>query len=237
MLQTCVLDFGGLWEDHLHLVEFSYNNNYQSSIEISPFEALYDKPCKLHVYWIDIGEASLAKSDWVYDTTEKVVLIKKRLLTAQSLQKNYVDRRKHHLEFTVVDHIFLKVSPKRGLMHFGHSDKLSLRFIGPFEILDRVGAVAYRLALPPSLDNVLNVFYVSMLRKYEPNTSYILDWGELFINENVLYEERPIHMLDTWNQFLREDHSLSEDFMASSWRGRGYVGARVRASCKVFKSF
>ena len=86
--------------------------------------------------------------------TEKVVLITKHLLMAQSHQTNYVDRRKHHLEFDVEDPVFLKVSPKRGLMRFGHSGKLLPRLIGPFEILDHVRAVAYHLALPPKLANV-----------------------------------------------------------------------------------
>ncbi|XP_057477994.1 uncharacterized protein LOC130774176 [Actinidia eriantha] len=88
-------------------------------------------------------------------------------------------------------------------MRFGHSGKLSPRFIGPFEILDRVGAVAYRLALPPRLANVHNVFHVSMLRKYEPDPSHVLDWGDLVINEDVTYEERPIRVLDTRDHVLR----------------------------------
>ena len=135
---------------------------------MAPFEALYDRPCRSPICWTDVGEAALAKSDWVRDTTEKVVLIRKRLLTAQSCLKNYADRRKHHLEFTIGNHVFLKASPKRGLMHFGHSDKLTPRFIGPFKNLDRVGVVAYRLALPLRLANVHSVFHISMLRKYSP---------------------------------------------------------------------
>ena len=121
----------------------------------------------------------------------------------QSRQKSYVDRRKHHLEFTVGDHVFLKISPKKGLMRFGHSGKLLPRFIGSFEILDRMRAVAYRLALPPRLTNVHNVFHISMLLKYEPDHSHVLDWGDLTINEDVMYEERPIRVLDSQDQVLR----------------------------------
>ncbi|GFY85491.1 hypothetical protein Acr_04g0002290 [Actinidia rufa] len=149
------------------------------------------------ICWTDVGEAALAKTDWVCDTTEKVVLIRKRLLTAQSHQKSYADKRKRHLEFAVGNHVFLTISPKRGLMRFGHSGKLSPRFIGPFEILDHIGAVAYRLTLPLRLANVHNVFHVSMLRKYEPDPSHVLDWGDLTISENITYEERPIRVLDT----------------------------------------
>ena len=74
-------------------------------------------------------------------------------------------------------------------MHFGDSNKLSLRFIDPFEILDRIVAVAYYLALPPRLANVHNVFYVLMLQKYEFDPSHVLDWRDLIINEDVIYEE------------------------------------------------
>ena len=88
-------------------------------------------------------------------------------------------------------------------MRFGHSSKLSPRFIGPFEILDHVGVVDYQLALPPRLANVHNVFHISMLRKYEPDPSHVLDWGDLTINEDVTYEERPIRVLDSRDQVLR----------------------------------
>ena len=96
----------------------------------------------------------------------EVELIRKRLLMAQSQQKSYADRRQRPLEFEVGDHIFLKVMPKRGVVKFGKQGKLSSRFIGPFEVLKKVGAVSYWLALPPSLSCVHEVFHVSMLRKY-----------------------------------------------------------------------
>ena len=81
------------------------------------------------------------------------------------------------LEFEVGDHVFLKVMPKRGVVRFGKSGKLSPRFIGPFEILERIGTVAYRLALPPSMSCVQEVFHVSMLRKYTPDPAHVVDWG------------------------------------------------------------
>ena len=94
---------------------------------------------------------------------------------AQSPQKSYTDRRRRPLEFEVGDHIFLKVIPKRGVVRFGQRGKLSPRFIGPFEILERVGTVAYRLALPPSLSVVHEVFHVAMLRKYTPDPTHVVD--------------------------------------------------------------
>ena len=122
-----------------------------------------------------MGERSITYPDLVRDTSEKVDLIRKRLLTAQSRQKNYVDRRREPLEFEVRDHVFLKVMPKIGVVRFGKRGKLEPRYIRPFEVLERVDTVAYRLALPPSLSSVYEVFHVSMLRKYTPDPTHVVD--------------------------------------------------------------
>ena len=96
---------------------------------------------------------------------------------AQSRQKNYADVRRRPLEFEVGDHVFLKVMPKREVVRFDKHRKLSPRFIGPFEILERVGIVVYWLALPPSMSGVHEVFHLSMLRKYTPDPTHVVDWG------------------------------------------------------------
>ena len=101
------------------------------------------------------------------------------------------------------DHVFLKVMPKRGVVKFGKWGKLSLRYIGPFEILDRVGIVAYRLTLPPSLSGVHKVFHVSMLRKYTPDPTHVVDWGELIVDVDGTFEEGPVPILDSRDLVLR----------------------------------
>ena len=111
---------------------------------MAPYEALYGRPCRSPLCWTGVGESSIIGPDLIRDTSEKVILIRQRLLTAQSRQKSYVDVRRKPLEFEVGDHVFLKVMPKRGVVRFGKRGKLSPRFIGPFEILERVGIVAYR---------------------------------------------------------------------------------------------
>ncbi|XP_028070919.1 uncharacterized protein LOC114273360 [Camellia sinensis] len=105
----------------------------------------------------------------------------------------------------VGDYVFLKISPRRGLMRFGRSKKLSPQFISPFDIIERIREVVYRLALPPQLSRVHNVFYVSMLRKYEPDPSHVLDWTDIEVDEDedASSEERPIQVLDTREQVLR----------------------------------
>ena len=96
------------------------------------------------------------------------------MLASQSRQKSYADPKHRDVEFQVGDHVFLRVSPLRGVRRFGKKGKLSPRFIGPFEILERVGQVAYRLALPPSLSGVHDVFHISMLRKYISYLTHVL---------------------------------------------------------------
>ena len=165
------MDFRGSWEDHLTLVEFAYNNSFQSSIQMAPFEALYGRPCRSPICWVETGEVTSMGPEMVLETGEKVNLIRQRLLVAQSRQKSYADHGRRPLIFDVGDHVFLKVSPRRGLARFGKKGKLAPRYIGPFDIIERIGQVAYRLALPPQLSGVYNVFHVSLLRKYNPDPS------------------------------------------------------------------
>ena len=94
MLRACVLDLKGSWEKHLPLVEFSYNNGYHASIQMTPYEALYGRPCRSPICWTEVGERFIRGPNLIKDTTEKVDLIRKRLLTAQSRQKSYSDRRR-----------------------------------------------------------------------------------------------------------------------------------------------
>ena len=203
MLRACVLDFGGTWEKYLPLVEFAYNNSYQASIGMAPYEALYGRPCRSPISWAEVGEAVVLGLEMVRKTTEKVNLIKSRLLTAQSRQKSYADRRRRPLEFSVGDYIFLKVSPRKGISRFGVRGKLAPRYIGPFKILEKIGEVAYRLALPVQLAGVHNVFHVSMLRRYEPDVSHVLNWKELELQADASYDKSPSQIVDSKEQVLR----------------------------------
>ena len=101
------------------------------------------------------------------------------------------------------DHVFLKVMPKRGVARFGKRGKLAPRYIGTFEILERVGTIAYRLALPPSLSGVNKVFHVSMLQKYTPDPTNVVDWGEIVVDTDGTFEEGPVRILDIRDQVLR----------------------------------
>ena len=103
--------------------------------------------------------------------------------------------RRRPLEFEVGDHVFLKLVPKRGVVRFGKRGKLSPRFIGPFEIIERIGAVAYRLGLSPSMSGVHEVFHVSMLRKYTLDPAHVVDWGQIEVDTDGTFEEGPVCIL------------------------------------------
>ena len=185
------------------LVEFAYNNSYQASIQMALFEALYGRPCRSPLGWTEVGESSITSPDLVRDTFEKVSLIRQRLLTDQSRQKSYADVLRRPLEFEVGDHVFLKVMPKRGVVRFGKRGKLLPRFVGPFEILEMIGTVAYRLALPPSMSGVHEVFHVSMLWKYTPDPAHVVDWGQIEIDTDETFEEGPVCIVDSRDRVLR----------------------------------
>ncbi|KAM2075136.1 hypothetical protein ACFX1T_038066 [Malus domestica] len=185
MLRACVIDFKGNWCDYLPLVEFSYNNSYQSSIGMAPFEALYGRPCRSPLCWAEAEDFSLLGPELIQETNEKIKIIKDRLRTAQSRQKSYADRRRRLLEFQVGDFVLLKISPRKGVSRFGKSGKLASRYIGSFEIVKRVGEVAYQLALPSSLAHVHDVFHVSMLQKSQPNATQVIEWDEVPLQDDV----------------------------------------------------
>ena len=128
-------------------------------------------------------------------TNASVQKIKKRILTAQSHQKRVADLRRRDLEFEVGDHVFLKVAPMTGVLRFGKNGKLSPRFIEPFKILERFGIVAYRIALPPNLTAVHNVFHVSMLQTYIPDPTHVIEHETLPLQEDLSYEEKPSRIL------------------------------------------
>ncbi|KAI5316171.1 hypothetical protein L3X38_045347 [Prunus dulcis] len=203
MLRACALQFRNDWDEKLPLMEFAYNNSYQASIKMSPFDALYGKQCRTPFYWDEVGENRLEVADDVERTKEQVKIIRERLKTAQDRQKSYADNRRKDLQFEVGDWVFLKLSPWKGVVRFGKRGKLSPRYIGPYEVIERVGPVAYRLALPPDLSWLHDVFHVSMLRKYIPDPSHVLEEQPIELQEDLTYVEQPVQILDRKIHVLR----------------------------------
>jgi hypothetical protein len=165
MLRTCALQHGGSWDKSLPYAELSYNNSYQASLKMSPFEALYGRKCMTPLYWDQTGERQLFGPELIQLAEEQVHIIQENLRVAQTRQKSYADNRRRPLEFEEGDHVYLKVSPLRGMRRFKVKGKLSPCFIGPFRIFKRVGVMAYQLELHDNLSDVHNVFHVSQLKK------------------------------------------------------------------------
>ncbi|CAA7023600.1 unnamed protein product [Microthlaspi erraticum] len=170
MLRMCILDWSGVCEDYLPLIDFSYNNSHHISIGMSPYEALYGRPCRTPLCWTEIGERRVFGPPIVDHTMDRLLEIRANMKKAQDCQKKYADQRRREVTFERGDMVYLKVAAQKWKHRFGKIGKLAVRYIGPYKIIGKVGIVAYRLELPPEM-NLHPVFHVSMLRKHvaDPN--------------------------------------------------------------------
>ncbi|GJV55527.1 putative reverse transcriptase domain-containing protein [Tanacetum coccineum] len=219
MLRACVLDFKGSWDVHLSLAEFSYNNSYHSSVRCTLFEALYGRKCRSPIIWAEVGEGQLIGPELVQDTTEKISQIKDRLKAARDRQKSYADKRRKPLEFSVGDYVLLKVSPWKGVVRFGKKGKLAPRFVGPFEIIEKVGPVAYRLDLPEELDGVHDTFHVSNLKKCLADPTLQVPLDEIRVDAKLNFVEEPVEILVHEKNYTTHDLELGAVvFALKIWR-------------------
>ncbi|KAI3786685.1 hypothetical protein L1987_40569 [Smallanthus sonchifolius] len=173
MLRACVIDFENSWETHLPLVEFSYNNSYHTSIKAAPFEALYGRKCRSPICWAEVGDSQLTGPELVHETSEKIVQIQNRMAAARDRQKSYADKRRKLLEF-----------------------QLNPRYVGPFEIVKRIGPVACQLNLADTLNGVHNVFHVSNLKKCLSDETLVVPLEELEIDAQLRFIEEPVEIMD-----------------------------------------
>jgi hypothetical protein len=204
MLRACVLEFTQKWDDCLPLAKFSYNNSYQESIKMAPFEALYRRRGRTPLNWSEPGERWFFRPDLIKETEEKVQQVRHNLKEAQARQKNYADKRRRPLVFQADDYVYLKVSPMKGVSQFGVKGKLAPRYIGSFPILERCGQVAYRLQLPESLSTVHNVFHVSQLKKCLWIPDRTIDGVDVSLEPDLTYSEHPIRVLDQKDRITRK---------------------------------
>ncbi|GJR49548.1 putative reverse transcriptase domain-containing protein [Tanacetum coccineum] len=195
MLRACVLDFRGSWDVHLSLVEFSYNNSYHSSVRCAPFEELYGRKCRSPIMWAEVGEGQLIGLELVQENTKKISQIKDRLKAARDRQKSYADERRKPLEFSVGDYVLLKVSPWKGVVRFRKKGKLAPRFVRPFDIIKKVGLVAYRLDLLEELDDVHDTFDVSNLKKCLAVPTLQVPLNEIQVDAKLNFMEEPVEIL------------------------------------------
>ncbi|WVZ70289.1 hypothetical protein U9M48_018966 [Paspalum notatum var. saurae] len=196
VLRACALTYSTKWYECLPLAEFAYNNSYQKSLDMAPFEALYGRRCGMPLNWSEPGERVTFGPDLVTQAEEQVKFIHNNLKRAQSRQKSYSDKRRRPLVFEKGDHVYLRVSPMKGVHRFRVKGKLAPRYIGPFKITEQCGLVAYRLELPPHLAAVHDVFHVSQLKKCLRVPEEVIDSSQIQIEPDLTYEVKPIKILD-----------------------------------------
>src|SRR3954466_13496298 len=153
MLRACVISFGKKWEESLPFAQFSYNNSYQASLTMAPFEVLYGRNCRTPLNWSETGEQTLIGPGIIQHAEDQVCVIREHLKATQFRQKSNYDRKHKEMEYQPGEYAYLRVTPMRGTHRFGMKGKLVPRYVGPFRILSR-SAVAYRLELPPNLSHV-----------------------------------------------------------------------------------
>jgi hypothetical protein len=186
----------------LSYAEFSYNNSYQESLKMVPFEMLYGHRCRTPLFWNETGEWRIFALDILQEAEKQVHMVRENLWVAQSRQKSYADHRRRELIFEVGDFVYLKVSPMRGLLRFKVWGKLAPSFIGSFKILEKKGEAAYQLELSPQLSDVHDVFHVSQLKKCLHVPEEQIPMEDLDAKD-LSYQEYPIKILETSKRVTR----------------------------------
>lgn len=173
-------------------MEFAYNNSYHSSSGMSPFEAMYGRPCRTPLCWTEVGERGIVGPKEVEEMTEKVKLAQKCMKIAQDRQKRYVNQKRREVIFEIRDFVYLKIAAKKGRDRFGKVGKLGVRYIGPYRVCARIGEVSYRLELPESMKALHPVFHVSMLRRHIRDPNAIEPERIADMQTNLTYPEGPL---------------------------------------------
>ncbi|GMJ07742.1 hypothetical protein HRI_004443400 [Hibiscus trionum] len=201
---------------------------------MAPYEALYGRKCRTPICWAEVGQKLVPMPDSLKGTTEKVKLICDRLKAASDQQKSYADLKRKETGYDMGEKVFLKVSPWKKVMRFGRKGKLRSRFIGPYEVVERIGPVACRLRLPTELEKIHDVFHVSMLRKYRSDPSHVMPIEEIELNPDLSYDEEPIEILATDKNVLCR---RSIELVKVLWRHRGVEKATWERKEDMEKQF
>jgi hypothetical protein len=193
----------GSWDKHLPLTEFSYNNSYQESLKIAPFKLLYGCQCRTPLNWIEPGEKIIFGPDIIDEDEATVRCIQDNLKIVKSHQESYTNKRRWPLPIEDGDHVYLNVSPMKGVKRFGMKGKLSPLYIGPFPILEKCGTVAYKLELPLSLAGVHDIFHMSQLKKWSKTPMDVVLPEVAPLKSDLTYPKHPIKILDQKSRVTR----------------------------------
>jgi len=203
MLRACALQYGTSWDKSLPYAEFSYNNNYQQSLKMAPFEALYGRKCRTPLFWNQTGETRVFGIDVLRHVEQQVRTVWDNLRVAQSRQKGDADTRRRELVFKEGNYVYLKVSPMRSVKRFNMKGKLAPRYVGSFKVLQRHGEVAYQLELPECLSSVHDVFHVSQLKKCLRVPKEQIPLEELSVKGDLTYEDYLVRILEISERVTR----------------------------------
>ncbi|GJS94895.1 hypothetical protein Tco_0801863 [Tanacetum coccineum] len=157
-----------------------------------------------HLPLAEVGDIQLTGPGIVHETIEKIIQIKSSIQAARDRQKSYANVRRMPLEFQVGDKVMLKVSPWKGVIHFGKRGKLNLRYIGPFKVLAKVETVAYKLELPQQLSRVRSTFHVSNLKKCLSDESLVIPLDEIQIDDKLHFVEELVEIMDREVKWLKK---------------------------------
>ncbi|GJT26043.1 hypothetical protein Tco_0895980 [Tanacetum coccineum] len=188
-------------EDIMRACVIDFGGSYQLSIRCAPFEALYGRKCRSLVIWAEIGGSSLIGPKLVHETTDKVVV-------------------------EVGDRVLLKVTPWKGVVHFGKKSKLAPRYVGSFGILERIGLVAYRLRLPEELSSVHDTFHVSNLKKCLADANLHVPLNEIKIDKTLRFVEEPVEIMDRGIRSLKRSKISLVKVRWNSKRGPEFTWER-----------
>jgi hypothetical protein len=203
MLRACAMEYQGSWDKNLPWAEFSYNNSYQGSLKMVPFEILYGWRCRTPLNWIEPREKVIFGPDIIEEAETIVRHVQENMKAVKSRQENYANKRRRPLAFEVGDQVYLRDSPMKGVKRFGVKEKLAPRYIGPFPILEKCGTVTYKLNLSPSLAGVHDIFHVSQLKKCLKAPVDIMLSEVTPLEADLSYPEQPIKVLDQKDRVTR----------------------------------
>jgi len=201
---------------------------------MAPFEALYGRKCQTPLMWSVVRERTLFGPDMIKEAEEQVAKVQENLKAAQSRQKSYADTQRRPLELQPRDFVYLKVSPIRGTRRFQVRGKLAPRYIGPYQIIEKIGAVAYRLELTPEMLDIHDVFHVSQLNKCLRVPEEQAPMEAMDLQPDLQYQERPIKILDT---VTRQTRRTTVRFCRVQWNNHTETEATWEREDDLKKEF
>ena len=192
---------------------------------MAPYEALYGRKCRTPLCWTELSEKKVIGFDLIQETEEKVKILRERLKVTIDRQKSYADMKRIDIRYEIGGKVFLKVSPWKKVVRFRKKGMLSPRFIGPYEVIEKVGPMAYCLALPLELEKIHNVFHVSMLRRYRLNPSNVVSSETIELRSDLTYEEELMEILAREvKKITKQEDSVSQSVAEKPQDRRSHLG-------------